>query len=83
MKPNTIVMGFLDDTFHNDDFLSPYSEFATDQFEVRISLFIVWRKTLPSFLLLTIRACFHLFVPSWMQASGSRRRSSSGLSATS
>jgi potassium/chloride transporter 9 len=29
MKPNTIVMGFLDDTAHTDDFLSPTSPFAT------------------------------------------------------
>ena len=33
MKPNTIVMGYLDDTFHGDDFLSPYSPYATQMFE--------------------------------------------------
>ena len=33
MKPNTIVMGYLDESFHGDDFTSPYSPFATPQFE--------------------------------------------------
>ena len=33
MKPNTIIMGYLDDTFHGDDFQSPYSAFATNLFE--------------------------------------------------
>ena len=33
MKPNTIILGYLDETFHGDDFLSPYSPFATERFE--------------------------------------------------
>ena len=33
MKPNTIVLGFRDSTFHRDDFLSPLSPYTTLQFE--------------------------------------------------
>ena len=33
MKPNTIVLGFRDSTFHGDDFLSPLSPYTTLQFE--------------------------------------------------
>ncbi|XP_059082779.1 solute carrier family 12 member 9-like [Tigriopus californicus] len=33
MKPNTIILGYLDERFHGDDFNSPYSPFATRQFE--------------------------------------------------
>ncbi len=33
MKPNTIVLGFLDETFTSDDFQNPYSSFSTDKFE--------------------------------------------------
>lgn len=33
MKPNTIVLGFRDQTFHGDDFASPLSPYATSTFE--------------------------------------------------
>ena len=33
MKPNTIVLGFRDQTFHGDDFDSPLSPYATGKFE--------------------------------------------------
>eukprot|EP00095_Tigriopus_kingsejongensis_P007902 snap_masked-scaffold132_size323655-processed-gene-1.0 protein:Tk07902 transcript:snap_masked-scaffold132_size323655-processed-gene-1.0-mRNA-1 annotation:"solute carrier family 12 member 9" len=33
MKPNTIILGYLDERFHGDDFNSPYSAFATKKFE--------------------------------------------------
>ncbi len=33
MKPNTIVLGFRDQTFHGDDFASPFSPYATPIFE--------------------------------------------------
>lgn len=33
MKANTIILGFLDSTFHGDDFLSPSSPYTSAQFE--------------------------------------------------
>ena len=33
MKPNTIVLGFRDETLHGDDFAAPFSSFATGMFE--------------------------------------------------
>lgn len=33
MKPNTVVIGFRDATFHGDDFASPFSPYATSQFD--------------------------------------------------
>lgn len=33
MKPNTILLGFRDKTFHGDDFASPFSPYSTMKFE--------------------------------------------------
>ena len=33
MKPNTIVLGYRDNSFHADDFATPFSPYATGMFE--------------------------------------------------